>query len=169
MYNVPKVLSPIYFHGNYNIYKELNDTYLIEQILSYKNYFSTVTTINCAFSLAMNKSLHAELVKVCSSRGDPLLFLTSIVWSPKTFRKCRWISMGTIFSAQRNSVALVCFIPTSVSYVILSDCPSAAICHVATKCNGTLVRRFNLYYHTTMYESFFVFWLKACFLRYFLW
>jgi len=72
MYNVPKVLSPIYFHGNYNIYKELNDTYLIEQILSYKNYFSTVTTINCAFSLAMNKSLHAELIKICTSRGNRL-------------------------------------------------------------------------------------------------
>ena len=32
---------------------------------------------------------------------------------------------------------------------ILSDRPSADICHTATKCNGILVGRFNLYCHPT--------------------
>ena len=32
---------------------------------------------------------------------------------------------------------------------ILSDCPSAAICHMAKKCNGILVGRFILYCRTT--------------------
>jgi len=32
---------------------------------------------------------------------------------------------------------------------ILSDCPSAAICHRATKCNGILVGRFRLYCRAT--------------------
>ena len=34
-------------------------------------------------------------------------------------------------------------------HVILSDCPSAVICHTATKCNGILAGRFNLYCHIT--------------------
>jgi len=36
-----------------------------------------------------------------------------------------------------------------MSDAILSDCPSAANCHIAATCNGTLVGRFNLYCHTT--------------------
>jgi len=47
------------------------------------------------------------------------------------------------FSTWRNSVTHLCFICTSTSDVILSDCLSAAICHMATKCNGILVGRFN--------------------------
>jgi hypothetical protein len=31
-----------------------------------------VTTTGCAFSSAMNKSLHAALVKICTSGGNPL-------------------------------------------------------------------------------------------------
>ena len=37
----------------------------------------------------------------------------------------------------------------SMSDAILSDCPSAAICHMARKCNGILAGRFNPYCHTT--------------------
>jgi len=36
-------------------------------------FFSTVNTISYAFSPAMNKSLHAMLIKICTSGGD-LLF-----------------------------------------------------------------------------------------------
>ena len=35
-------------------------------------FFNTVTTISYVFSLAMNTNLHAMLIKVCTSRGDPL-------------------------------------------------------------------------------------------------
>ena len=40
------------------------------------------------------------------------------------------------FSTWRHSVPLHCFIRTAMSDTILSDCPSAAICHIATTCNG---------------------------------
>jgi len=47
--------------------------YLIEQILSYKKlFFNTVTAISSAFLPAMNKTLHAVLLKTCTSRGAPL-------------------------------------------------------------------------------------------------
>ena len=46
---------------------------MIEQILSYKTlFFDIVTTIGYALSPAMNKSLHAALVKTRTSGGGPL-------------------------------------------------------------------------------------------------
>jgi len=46
---------------------------LIEQILSYKTlFFDIFITIGYALLPAMNKSLHAALVKICNSRGGPL-------------------------------------------------------------------------------------------------
>ena len=67
---------------------------MVEQILSYEAiFFSLVTVISYAFLPVMKKSMHAALVKICSSRGDlfsPLLkcsthhstVLISTVWSP---------------------------------------------------------------------------------------
>ena len=46
-------------------------------------------------------------------------------------------------------MAHLCFICTSTSDAILSDCPSAAICYMAATCNGMLVGRFSLYSHTS--------------------
>jgi len=47
--------------------------YLIEQILSYKTlFFDIVTAIGYAISPAMNKNLHAALLKICTSGGGPL-------------------------------------------------------------------------------------------------
>ena len=65
------------------------------------------------------------------------------------FSKCQWMSVGANFSTWRSSATHLCFMHTSMSDVILSDCPSAAIPHMATKCNGILVGRLNLYCHTT--------------------
>ena len=46
------------------------------QIPSYKTlFFNTVTTINCAFLPAMNKSLHDALAKICPSLGEPVSLL----------------------------------------------------------------------------------------------
>jgi len=68
----PKVMPPIYYHGNYNRYKEHNNTNW-KQILSYKMlFFNIVTTIKYALLPVMNKSLHVMHVKTCSSGGDPL-------------------------------------------------------------------------------------------------
>jgi len=49
------------------------------------------------------------------------------------------MSMGAISSAWRTFVPCLCFIQTSVSEAILSDCPSAAICHAARRWNGISV------------------------------
>ena len=53
------------------------------------------------------------------------------------------------FSAWKNSTIYFCFLRTSISDAILSDCPSAAIWHTATMGKGTLLGRFSLYCHTT--------------------
>ena len=136
---------------------------MTEQILSYKIFFSNiVTTINFVFLPVMNKSLHATLVKICTSRGDPLLLspllkntihcltvLTSSVWSPKcsaSIHECQWVSF---FSAWRNSVTHLFSVCTSMSHADVSDCPSAAICHTAMKCSRILVGTYNLCCHTT--------------------
>ena len=47
--------------------------------------------------------------------------------------------MGAIFSPLRHSISHLHFICTSISDAILSDCPSAAICHKVTDCYGILV------------------------------
>jgi len=52
-----------------------------------------------------------------------LTVLTFTVWSPLTFSKCQWMSMGAIFSTWRNSMTHLCLIHTSMSDTILSDCP----------------------------------------------
>lgn len=43
---------------------------------------------------------------------------------------------GRLFSARRHSIPHLCSARTSTSDAILSDLPSAAICHAATKRNG---------------------------------
>jgi len=53
------------------------------------------------------------------------------------------------FSAWRNSIPHLSFTCTSMSGTILLDCPSAAVCHMAAKCNVILVEMFNLYCCTT--------------------
>ena len=80
-----------------------------------------------------------------------LTVLTSTGWPPKTLNKHLWISVGAMFSAQRNSVTHLSFTCTSMSDSILSDCPSAAICHTATTWSRILVGRFNLYCPTNIH------------------
>ena len=58
--------------------------------------------------------------------------------SPYTFSKSRWMSVSATVSAWGNSMTQLCFIPNSMPDTILSDCPTAAICHTATKYNGVL-------------------------------
>jgi len=71
----------------------------------------------------MYKSLHAVVVKICTSRDDPLplvpllkhttaclTVLTSTGWSPQMFSKCQCMSVGAIFSTWKNSGTHFCFI-----------------------------------------------------------
>ena len=88
-------MPPICFHRNYSIYKEHNNTVQQSKFSATKHYFSTVTTISSAFSPTMNKSLHAALVKICTTGGDPLFqscydgVIASFIISK------RWKSEGT--------------------------------------------------------------------------
>jgi hypothetical protein len=70
-----------------------------------------------------------------------LTVLTSTVWSLSTFSKHRWIWLGAIFFTWRNLITHLCFILISISDAIMSDCPSAIICCMATKFNGILAGR----------------------------
>ena len=134
---------------------------LLEQILSNNTLFSnTVTTISYAFSPAMNKNLHVTLIKVHSSRDDPL--------SPSPLLRCTTHCSHLLVGLHQHSANIsecprvpfflqggisippLCFICTSMSEAVLSDCPSAAICCTTIKCNGMLVGRFNLYCHTNI-------------------
>lgn len=56
-----------------------------------------------------------------------LTVLTSTIWSPQTFGKCQWISVGAIFSSWRISVPYLSLIYSSMADTILSDYPSTAI------------------------------------------
>ena len=103
---------------------------VMEQILHYNSlFFSAVTTMSCAFSLAMNKSLHAMLITICTRGGGPLspllkctacnlTVLTSTVWSPEMFSKHQWMSVvpffphGGILWNIFASSALPCQVPT---------------------------------------------------------
>ena len=121
---------------------------------------SIVTTISCTFLLAMNRSIHAVLIKICMdiwniaylSRCFRLCWnalpTTSLFWNPlfclhkwsARINEWQWMPF---FSTWRNSVTHLCFIHTSMSDAILSDCPSAAIYCMATACYGTLMGSFN--------------------------
>jgi len=57
------------------------------------------------------------------------------------------VSECHFFSKWKNSMTPICLICTSMSGSILSDCPSAAICHTATKFNEILVGRLSVYCH----------------------
>jgi len=74
--------------------------YLIEQILSYKTlFFSIVTIISCVFLPAMTKSLHASLVTICTSRGDPLLPLLKHITHPS-------LCSHPLFGLQKHSASV---------------------------------------------------------------
>ena len=119
-----------------------------------------------AFLPVMNKSLHIMLVKICmairivacllccchhcwnaplaaSLHSDPLVGLHQ---HSASINKCQWEQFFLHGGIKWHPFW---FIRTSMSEAIWSGCPSAAICHTATKHYGILVGRFNLYCHTT--------------------
>jgi len=74
----------------------------------------------------MNKSLHAMLIKICTSRGEPVAVSTAEMphpLPPCAHSHCldtiniqqEWMPMGAIFSIWWNSVTHLCFIHTSMS------------------------------------------------------
>jgi len=139
---------------------------MIEQILSYRApFFSIVTTISYVFLPV--KSLHATVVTVCISRGSTVFpscyhgLVAETHHAPPHCADFYWLVFINIqqvpmnvsgcifFSTWGNSMTELCSIHTSLSDTILSDCPSAAICHMATTCNRILSGRFDFYCHTS--------------------
>ena len=72
-------------------------------------FFNIVTTLTNAFLTMMNKSLHAMLLKICTSGGDPLSPLLKhttttshpLTGSSQTFSKCWWTSVSAVFPHER--------------------------------------------------------------------
>ena len=90
------------------------------------------------------------IAQILSYKAVLLSIVTSISCLVFIYSYYQLMSIGVFFfSAWSNSVTHLCFICTSMSDAILSDCPFAANCCTATKCNGILVGRFNLYCYTT--------------------
>mgnify|MGYP001853061509 CR=1 FL=1 len=126
-------MPPIYFHGNYNRYKEHNNAVWQSKFSATKYYFSahSLPLAMLFFLLPMNKSLHAMLIKIHTSRGDPLSLLPLLKWI--TTSLCthplfdlykhsanvkRW-KQAQFFSSWRNSMTSTCFIHSSMSDTIL--------------------------------------------------
>ena len=98
----------------------------------------------CLHDSSLAKNLHHQKCPtVTAETHHPLPHCAHIHCSVSiTFIKCWWMSMGAIFSIWRNSVTHLSFIHASMSDAIVSDCPSAAISHMATTWNGILGGRF---------------------------
>lgn len=65
------------------------------------------------------------------------------------FSKSWWMSVDATFSTWRNFSVTPLLQTHFHVYSVLSNCPSAAIYHIATKFDGILVGRCNLYCHTS--------------------
>ena len=84
-------------------------------------------------AVAMTLSL---LEKHCPYSSVFTVQFTSTGWSPEMFSKHWWMSINAVFHAEKNLITWFCFVHTPMLNAITSDCSSAAICHVATKCKG---------------------------------
>jgi len=82
-------MPPISFHGNYKD-KKSTITLLDRANSQLENTtFQLLTTITYACLPAINKSLHAVLIKICMAiqNAASLTVLTSTAWSPQMFSK----------------------------------------------------------------------------------
>ena len=158
-------MPSVYFLRNCNNYEEHND-FLIEEICSYGALcFNSHHHELCIFTsneqefvcFHCKKSAPAEVTRCfwqCCCNAPPTTSLCShplfdLHKLSTGISKCQWVSF---FSTWRSSIPCLWFICASMSDAILSECPSAAICCMATTCNGILVGRYNLYcYNTSIY------------------
>lgn len=92
----------------------------------------------------------AMIALLIQSTTQCLTVLISTLGSTETLSKHQWMSKGAVFSTWRNMILFYCFTRTSMSDATLSDCPSDAICHMATKYNRILSGRLNVYCHTSV-------------------
>ena len=135
--------------------------YLIEQILSYKTLFFNIVTIFSQFmwmSRSSCSSYHAwrfswpwlsgtwisyHFTVTTAEVSHPLSHCAHIQCLVSiNVQQASMNDSGCVFILYRG-IQWHSFIHTSMSYAILSDCSSAAICHTAPTCNGILVGRFS--------------------------
>ena len=134
--------------------------------LSYKTLFCNIdTTSSYAFSWEMNKSLQATLVNVCMAIQNVACFshLCHHCWGTPPLPLCAHIHCLVATNIQQVLVNVsgchfflhggvhwhTCASYALLSNAFVSECHSAAICHMAMICNGILVGRFNLFCHDT--------------------
>jgi len=138
-------MPPMYFHGNWN--KEHNNTIFSH---SHHQQLCIFTSNEQEPACCTSKHLHKQrwpTVNTAETHHQRLIVLTATIWFPQMFSK-RWMSMGAIFPTWRNSVPSLYLIHASMSDAIVSDCPTAANCYMATS-NRKLEGRFSLYCHLT--------------------
>jgi len=110
--------------------------YLIEKILSYKSLLFNIVTIIVSALLRVQRQDEQEPVCSACKNLNQSLWTTVTVVTEKhhpspPLQALMKVSGVQLYSAWRNSIPHLCFIFTSMSDPILSDCPSAAICHMA--------------------------------------
>ena len=157
---------PIYFHGKNNWYKEHNNTPQLNKFWALKHFFSIATTTSYAFLPLMNKRLYGMLVKIhvatwnmahlsqCCHHCWTTPVTTSLFSHPlfglhkhsESIDEGQWVQFFPHGGIQWHTFFLI---RSSMLDVILSDCPSAATRHMATKYNRILVGRLSRYCRTT--------------------
>ena len=109
-----------------------------------QNIFQPSHHIICAFLPMMNKSQHAVFIKVCTGRGDPLFHMMASLLGKCCPYSLSFTSPSFFLTGHFTDTP---FIHTSMSDAILSDCPSAAICHMEATCNEILEGRVSVHCH----------------------
>ena len=103
-------------------------------------FFKTVTSVSSAFVTVMNKSLHAELIKVCTSGGDHYCYCWN---APPAASVCS----DPLFGLHKRSAIISEFFLhgriqfhtfASYTFCVRRHFVSAAICSAATECKGIL-------------------------------
>ena len=119
------------------------------------------TTISSAFSPATNKSLHATLVKICTTRGHPTVITAEYHYPlPLHWAHVLCLVSRNIQQALMNVNRCHFFLMEEFSdkpllqthsHVRRRSIRAPLCCHLskATKCNRISVGRFNYYCHTT--------------------
>jgi len=153
-------MPPLYFHGNWNCHKEQNSTVGQSRFPVTKCCFFNIVTIiamrmhwqwSWAWTLLSWSSAPVKLTVCCYCWNTPL---TTSGCSPPlpdlhnhsaSVDECPWLNFFCMeFFIDNQSL-----LKSSMSDLILSICPSAAICQMVRKGNGILVGWFNLFCHST--------------------
>ena len=132
-------MPPLYFHGNYNGYKEHNNTIWQSKFSATKLFFNIVTTISSAFSPAMESgcmprsqnSAPAEVTHCCHCWNAPptaslcLYPLVGLHKHSTRVDECQWVHF--FFPAW---LRLIFKCPHKLGLLNLSLCPKLPVYHL---------------------------------------